>query len=94
MDELSQLLPPLEREAYEALRASIARNGVRLPVVASAGPACAGELADGVHRLRACAELGLECPRVPRRLRHRVLRPAAGVCGTAARVRAGAGGRP
>ena len=67
MEGVSELLPPLEPGVYEALRASIDRDGVLVRVVVSAGPACAGEVVDGVHRLRACAELGRECPRDERR---------------------------
>jgi N6-adenosine-specific RNA methylase IME4/ParB-like chromosome segregation protein Spo0J len=62
-------LPPLPVAEYAALRASIASHGVLVAVVVSSGPACRGEVADGHHRLRACEELGLECPRERRRFR-------------------------
>src|SRR5712692_4271789 len=62
-------LPLLPAPEYAALRNSIALHGVLVPIVVSAGPACRGEVADGHHRLRACEELGIECPREQRRFR-------------------------
>jgi len=56
-------LPPLSTEVFAALKTSIAAHGLLVPVVVSAGPALAGVVADGHHRLRACQELGLVCPR-------------------------------
>ena len=60
-------LPDLQPAEFEALKASIRDHGQLEPVVVSAGPACAGEIGDGHHRQRACAELGIECERQPRR---------------------------
>lgn len=51
--------PPLTAGEYEALKASIAENGLLVPVLVSAGPACEGQVIDGFHRSRICAELGI-----------------------------------
>ncbi len=50
-----QLLPDLTTEEYEALKADIAARGVQVPVEYDE----AGNVLDGHHRLRACAELGI-----------------------------------
>jgi len=60
-------LPPLAPDQRAALRSSIAEHGVLEPAVVSAGPACAGEVADGRARTEICAELGIACPRSERR---------------------------
>ena len=60
-------LPPLAPDQRAALRSSIAEHGVLEPAVVSAGPACAGEVADGRVRIEICAELGIACPRSERR---------------------------
>jgi N6-adenosine-specific RNA methylase IME4/ParB-like chromosome segregation protein Spo0J len=62
IDPPAHALPPLPPEAFSALTASIARHGVLLPPVVSAGPASPGEVADGNRRLAACRDLGIECP--------------------------------
>ena len=59
-------LPPPSEDELRQLRASIAREGVLVPVVVSAGPALAGGVADGRARLAICSELGLECRREER----------------------------
>jgi N6-adenosine-specific RNA methylase IME4/ParB-like chromosome segregation protein Spo0J len=60
-------LPAPSEAELQALRESIAAHGgVLTPIVVSAGPANAGEVADGRARLAICAELGLECPREER----------------------------
>jgi N6-adenosine-specific RNA methylase IME4/ParB-like chromosome segregation protein Spo0J len=55
-------LPPPSAAELRALRESIAADGVLQPVVASAGPARLGEIADGRSRLSICSELGIACP--------------------------------
>lgn len=54
--------PPLLAKDFEALRQSIEEHGYldAWPVVVSAGPACEGEIIDGFHRTKICAELGIE----------------------------------
>ncbi len=47
---------------YEALKATIAQHGVQVPVITDEQ----GNIVDGVHRDRACTELGIPCPRVVR----------------------------
>lgn len=56
-----QLLPDLRPEEYEALKADIAANGVRVPVVIDAE---SGTVLDGHHRVRAVEELRGEGVRV------------------------------
>jgi N6-adenosine-specific RNA methylase IME4 len=56
------VLPAASAEQRSALKGSIAADGVLVRVVRSAGPACAGELADGQARVEICAELGIACP--------------------------------
>lgn len=56
-----QVLPTLAAEEYDALRASVDRRGVRVPVELDAD----GRVLDGHHRLRAAAELGLDPEAVP-----------------------------
>lgn len=51
--------PPLTAAEYEALKQSIATNGLLVPVLISAGPACEGQVIDGFHRSQICAELGI-----------------------------------
>jgi len=58
-----QLLPDLTEDEYEALKADIAARGVMVPVEYDE----AGNILDGHHRVRACAELGLgSWPRIVR----------------------------
>lgn len=59
-------LPPPSAAQLQALRESIAAEGVLHPVVASAGPALPGEIADGRARRAICEELGIACPREER----------------------------
>jgi N6-adenosine-specific RNA methylase IME4/ParB-like chromosome segregation protein Spo0J len=54
-------LPPASAEERAALKESIAAEGLLVPVVVSAGPARAGEVADGQARVELCAELGIPC---------------------------------
>lgn len=49
----AKLFPPMQPAEYEALKASIAVNGLRVPMLTYKG-----ELVDGVHRERACQETG------------------------------------
>jgi len=55
-------LPPARAEDRATLRRSIEADGVLVPVIVSAGPACRGEVADGKLRVELAAELGRECP--------------------------------
>jgi len=50
-----QILPPLSADEFAALKADIARHGVRVPVVIDVD---SGEVVDGHHRIRAVTELG------------------------------------
>ena len=52
-----QLLPGLSSDEYESLKADIAANGLRDPIVLRAGT---GEIVDGHHRFRICAEIGVD----------------------------------
>ena len=52
------LWPPLPPDVYQRLKQSIAEHGVLNPVVVDQD----GRIIDGVHRARACAELGREYP--------------------------------
>ena len=54
-----QFLPDLLPEEYEALKASIAEQGVEVPIIVDQD----GNIIDGFHRDRACGELGIFCPR-------------------------------
>ena len=51
-----QLLPDLTTEEFSALKAAIAKHGVQVPVEYDDQ----GNVLDGHHRLRACAELGID----------------------------------
>lgn len=51
-----QVMPDLSVEDYEALKADIAERGVLIPVEYDED----GNVLDGHHRLRACAELGIK----------------------------------
>lgn len=53
------LLPPLSDEEYALLRDDIEAHGVLDPIERCA---ITGELLDGHHRLKAAAEVGVECP--------------------------------
>lgn len=58
-----QLLPDLCSDEYDALKADIQARGVMVPVELDE----AGDILDGHHRVRACAELGItEYPRIIR----------------------------
>lgn len=58
-----QVMPPLSDGDYAALKADIAERGVLVPVEYDD----AGNVLDGHHRLKACAELGItEWPRIVR----------------------------
>ena len=59
-----QFLPPLSDSDYEALKGDIATRGIMVPIEYDQD----GNVLDGHHRLRICAELGIaEWPRVTRR---------------------------
>ena len=53
-----QILPPLDPETYEALKANISIHGVKVPIVKDE----AGLILDGFARARIAEELGYECP--------------------------------
>ncbi len=57
--KLKELLPPLSPEEYAELKESIRRDGVLVPSIVDAE----GNIIDGDHRERACAEIGIFCPR-------------------------------
>lgn len=59
----TDFLPPLSPAAYESLKASIAENGVEVPVIEDDQ----GGLIDGKYREQACNELGVSCPKIIRR---------------------------
>lgn len=54
-----QILPPLLPNEFEALKASIAEQGIDVPIIVDQE----GNTIDGYHRQRACDELGIFCPR-------------------------------
>jgi len=54
--EEHQIMPPLSREEYQALKESIKENGVQVPIELDSE----GNVLDGHHRLKACKELGIE----------------------------------
>lgn len=60
--ETWQLLPELTAEEFAALKADIARSGVRVPVVIDAE---SGAILDGHHRIKALEELRREGRKVP-----------------------------
>jgi ParB-like chromosome segregation protein Spo0J len=55
-----RLLPPLDAETYAGLKANIALNGVRVPIVRDEK----GYILDGFARAQIAKELGYECPSV------------------------------
>jgi len=55
-EEYSRLLPPLPPAEYEALKESIRIHGLLNPIEVNPE----GYILDGVHRYRACVELGIE----------------------------------
>jgi len=60
---LSQLLPQLTEEEFQALKADIAERGVQVPVEYDED----GNILDGHHRVKACQELGIkDWPRIVR----------------------------
>lgn len=59
---LFQSMPPLSPEEYAALEASIAANGVQIPVIVDEH----GVTIDGHHRRRIAESLAVDCPTVVR----------------------------
>ncbi len=55
-----RLLPPLDAETYQGLKANIALNGIQIPVVRDED----GYILDGFARAQIAEELGYECPSV------------------------------
>lgn len=54
LDPCAEAFPPMQVEEFEALKASIARNGLREPLLV-----WQGRVMDGRHRLKACQALNL-----------------------------------
>lgn len=57
-----QVMPDLTEQEYQALKADIAARGVKIPAEVDEQ----GNVLDGHHRIRACKELGIECPAIVR----------------------------
>ena len=55
LHEVARLFPPMTQAEFEALKEDIGRHGLREPITAHEG-----EIVDGIHRDRACRELGIE----------------------------------
>jgi ParB-like chromosome segregation protein Spo0J len=55
-----QVLPPLDPDEYAALRDSIEKNGVLVPITVDED----GNVIDGHHRLTLANLLGKDCPRI------------------------------
>ncbi len=53
--EVARIFPPMAQAEFEALKADILRHGLREPITTHEG-----EIVDGIHRDRACRELGIE----------------------------------
>ncbi len=54
LHQLCELFPKIDGEAYEALKADIAVNGLLNPIIM-----CGDAILDGQNRFRACTELGV-----------------------------------
>lgn len=54
LHQLCELFPKIDGEAYEALKADIAVNGLLNPIIM-----CGDSILDGQNRFRACTELGV-----------------------------------
>ena len=61
---MTNVMPPLSEQEYQALKASIEKNGVHVPIEIDEET---GELLDGHHRQKICHELGIEAPKTFRR---------------------------
>ncbi|MCO6454374.1 MAG: ParB N-terminal domain-containing protein [Pirellulaceae bacterium] len=59
MSSTYQFLPPLLPDEFEALKSSIAERGVDVPIIVDQED----NVIDGYHRMRACDDLGIFCPR-------------------------------
>ncbi len=55
LDPVCEAFPPYEHDQYQALKASISRNGLQEPIWV-----WNDRVMDGRHRLKACQELGIE----------------------------------
>lgn len=60
---MNNLMPDLKPDEYKRLKSSIEEHGVLYPALLDASTK---EVVDGHHRLRACSELGVECPTIER----------------------------
>lgn len=58
MSDATQLLPKLKPAEFEALKESIRRDGVIVPVVVRSN----GDMIDGHHRRAIAEDLGVDCP--------------------------------
>lgn len=61
---MTNVMPPLSEQEYNALKASIEKNGVLVPIEIDEET---GELLDGHHRQKICSELGIKAPKTFRR---------------------------
>lgn len=61
---MTNVMPPLSEQEYNALRENIEKNGVLVPIEIDEET---GELLDGHHRQKICSELGIEAPKTLRR---------------------------
>ena len=55
LDQCCEAFPPMDHDAFLALKTSIERNGQKEPIVL-----WGGRVVDGRHRLKACQELGFD----------------------------------
>ncbi len=55
LHEVARLFPPMTQAEFEALKEDIGRHGLREPITMYGG-----QIVDGIHRDRACRELGVE----------------------------------
>lgn len=57
MTKVAIILPPLAKDDYERLKASIEKDGQQIPILIDSNT---DDIVDGEHRLKICQELGLE----------------------------------
>ena len=57
---LAAMFPPMQDDEFEALKQSIADNGLIEPI-----HVWEDQILDGLHRHRACRDLGIECYTMP-----------------------------
>lgn len=54
-----ELIPEMEPDAFEALKADVKKNGIKVPIWLYEG-----KILDGRNRYRVCQELGVKCPSI------------------------------